>query len=71
MRVGPTLSSKFGTLPQASRREDELTRGRTLAWPNTPARNEFWSPKMDIVLSLTGIGFFALMLGYVRTCDRL
>jgi len=26
---------------------------------------------MDIVLSLTGLGFFALMLGYVRTCDRL
>lgn len=36
-----------------------------------PPWNEFWSPKMDIVLSLTGIGFFALMLGYVRTCDRL
>jgi len=26
---------------------------------------------MDIVLSLSGIAFFALMLGYVRTCERL
>lgn len=71
MRDGPILSSEFGTLPQASRREDEFARGKALNGRILPPRNEFWSPKMDIVLSLTGIGFFALMLGYVRTCDRL
>jgi len=26
---------------------------------------------MDIVLSLSGIAFFVLMLGYVRACERL
>lgn len=38
---------------------------------NPPSQVNLGVAQMDIILSLTGIAFFALMLGYVKICEQL
>lgn len=60
--------------PPTSRRgkvRDEFVRGGALEKLKASYRsNRLGDAQMDIVLSLSGIAFFVLMLGYVGACER-
>jgi hypothetical protein len=73
MRFTPTLNPEFvNPSPAFAAAREVNSRVELPSLQSRAARywQRLWSSKMDIALSLTGIAFFALMLGYVRACDR-